>query len=150
MTVKSLPALAAALTIALAACSQDPSGAVQAQAQAAEEPAAPVSSIRDVTVAEADALIASEAPVTIIDVRTPGEFAEGHIEGAANINLRDPDFAEQIAALDPEGSYVLHCKSGARSARALEIMKEQGFADIAHMSEGFDGWQASGKAVVQP
>lgn len=138
--------IAIAAGLAVTGCAQ------QADASAAEgaaiEESAPSSSIRDVSVAKADALIA-DAAVTVLDVRTPGEFAEGHIEGAVNVDLRAEDFAEQLAKLDPDQTYLLHCKSGARSAQALEVMKEQGFDDVAHMNDGFDAWAASGKAVAR-
>lgn len=139
--------LALALATALAACAQ-PAGEPAAEEVAVDD-SAPAGSIREVSVAEAGALIAADPGVTVLDVRTPGEFAEGHIEGAVNVDLRNPAFAEELAKLDPEGSYLLHCKSGTRSTQALEVMKEQGFDDVAHMSEGFDSWKASGLATAR-
>lgn len=149
MTSTRTTALALTLTLAavLGGCAPAMGEAVAEETQSEE--VAPASSIRNVSVAEADALIGGDAPVTVLDVRTPGEFAAGHIEGAVNVDFRSPDFAEQLAKLDPGQTYVLHCKSGTRSAQALEVMKEQGFADIAHMNEGFDGWQESGKAIAR-
>lgn len=67
---------------------------------------------------------------TIIDVRTPEEFAAGHVAGAININVEAPDFDEQIAALDAEDAYLVYCRSGRRSALAADQMAEAGFTDI--------------------
>ena len=67
---------------------------------------------------------------TVIDVRTPEEFAAGHVAGAININVEAPDFGEQIAALDAEDAYLVYCRSGRRSAVAADEMAEAGFTDI--------------------
>jgi phage shock protein E len=58
----------------------------------------------------------------LIDVRTPAEFAEGHLEGAINIPVELPTFAAQVAELDPDLEYLVYCRSGRRSAVAIEIM----------------------------
>ncbi|MEE4152830.1 MAG: rhodanese-like domain-containing protein [Erythrobacter sp.] len=111
--------------------------------------AAPLAAVRDVSVAEADALVRSGAKLIVLDVRTPGEFARSHIAGAVNLDFSSPDFAERLAQLDPDARYLLHCKSGTRSAAALAVMREQGFRDIAHMSKGFDAWRTAGMAVAR-
>lgn len=67
---------------------------------------------------------------TVIDVRTPEEFAAGHVAGAININVEAADFDEQIAALDAEDAYLVYCRSGRRSALAADQMAEAGFTDI--------------------
>jgi rhodanese-related sulfurtransferase len=67
---------------------------------------------------------------TIIDVRTPEEFAAGHVAGAININVEAPDFDEQIASLDAEDAYLVYCRSGRRSALAADQMAKAGFTDI--------------------
>lgn len=135
------------LAIGAAACSKAPEPSV---GESEPEPAAASAgrgSVRDVSVAEAHKLISGDAPARVIDVRTPGEFAQGHIASAINLDVTDPGFVRQLARLDPAATYVLHCKSGTRSAKALELMRARGFRDIAHMSEGFDAWRASGMAI---
>ena len=67
----------------------------------------------------------------IIDVRTPQEFEQAHVVGAANIDVEAPDFADRIAELDPEQLYLVYCRTGNRSAIAAAQMAEAGFADIA-------------------
>jgi rhodanese-related sulfurtransferase len=66
----------------------------------------------------------------IIDVRTPAEYAAGHIAGAQNIDVEAADFASKIATLDKEAPYLLYCRSGRRSAIAAEEMAKAGFTDI--------------------
>ena len=83
----------------------------------------------------------------IIDVRTPTEFAAGHIEDAVNIDFRASDFSERIADLDPAGTYLIHCKSGARSAPARDEMTQENLRIIWNMEDGFDGWKAAGYPV---
>jgi phage shock protein E len=63
---------------------------------------------------------------TVIDVRTPEEFADGHVEGALLIDISAPDFAERVAELDPEGEYLVYCRSGNRSAQAVAAMRDTG------------------------
>ncbi|MGM0385561.1 MAG: rhodanese-like domain-containing protein [Actinomycetota bacterium] len=74
--------------------------------------------------------------VTIVDVRTPQEFADGHIAGSVNINVGDPDFAQQVAELDPEGTYAVYCRSGNRSRTAMAAMQDAGLADIFGLEGG--------------
>lgn len=69
-------------------------------------------------------------PPTIIDVRTPVEFASGHLEGAVNFDFQASDFTERIAALERTGSYVVYCRSGNRSGQAQSHMKFIGFVDV--------------------
>ena len=67
---------------------------------------------------------------TVIDVRTPEEYASGHIAGAMNIPVEASDFGDRIAELDRSGSYLLYCRSGRRSALAANLMAEAGFGDL--------------------
>ena len=55
---------------------------------------------------------------TVIDIRTPKEFAEGHIEGAVNINYFDKTFLEKISKFDKEEPLFLYCRSGNRTSSA--------------------------------
>ncbi len=66
----------------------------------------------------------------IIDVRTPAEFTEGHLDGALNIDVQSADFDDQIAALDPDEDYLVYCQSGNRSAAAIDRMDDAGFTDL--------------------
>jgi rhodanese-related sulfurtransferase len=84
------------------------------------------------TVSPTDAVAMIESgDRTVIDVRTPGEFAQAHVVGALNIDVEGPDFADRIAELDPDEPYLVYCRSGNRSALAAAQMAEAGIADIA-------------------
>lgn len=106
--VIALLALAATLTIS--ACSSD-----DTTKQAS--PPAP---------GRASAERALEQRATVIDVRTPEEYAEGHIEGAELINFRGDAFTSEIAALDSKTTYVVYCRTGNRSAKAATQMRALG------------------------
>jgi phage shock protein E len=67
----------------------------------------------------------------VVDVRTPAEYAAGHIAGAQNIDVEAADFGSKISTLDKEASYLVYCRSGRRSAIAAEEMVKAGFTDIA-------------------
>lgn len=82
----------------------------------------------------------------IIDVRTPEEFALGHLKGAVNIDFNASDFDQSIKSLDPKDKYLIYCRSGNRSSQALKRMQEYGFNNIidlgsvesASLSTGID------------
>ena len=70
------------------------------------------------------------ANTVIIDVRTPAEFAEGHVEGSINLDLESGQFEAELPNLDPAQPYIVYCRSGRRSGVAVEIMKASGFTQI--------------------
>lgn len=80
--------------------------------------------------------------LTLIDVRKPEEFQSGFIKSAVLIELTAADFQERIGKLDRKGRYLLYCRSGARSARAMKIMKEFGFETVFNLAGGIRRWQA--------
>ena len=63
----------------------------------------------------------------ILDVRTPGEVAEGYLEGALFVDFMADDFADKIVELDKTADYIVHCRSGNRSGQAIVIMADLGF-----------------------
>jgi rhodanese-related sulfurtransferase len=70
------------------------------------------------------------ANTVIIDVRTPAEYAEGHVEGSINLDLESGQFEAELPNLDPAQPYIVYCRSGRRSGVAVEIMKASGFTQI--------------------
>lgn len=103
-----------------------------------------------VQVAPADgaALIESMgAELTVIDVRTPGEFAAGHLEGAVNMDVEGGQFSALIADLPTDGAYMVYCQSGRRSALAAQAMIDAGFTQVYDLG-GIADWQAAGLPVV--
>ena len=92
---------------------------------------------------------ASAATQTIIDVRTPQEFAAGHLDGAINIDIYNANFADEIGKLGKAGSYVLYCRSGSRAGQAQSFMQEQGFADVTNGGAMEAAAQTLGKDIVK-
>lgn len=102
-----------------------------------------------VTPAEVAKLIA-EKKATILDIRTPEEFAEGHIPDAVNIDYMSDDFARKIAALDKTKTYVVHCGAGSRSTKSLPALEQAGLKSVLHLQQGFKGWQSAGQPIEKP
>ena len=89
--------------------------------------------------------------VVVLDVRTPEEYAAGHISGAVNIDVNDPTFARRVAALERSGRYLVHCSANVpngRSARAMSTMTDLGFADLENLVGGFAAWTSAGGEIV--
>lgn len=91
---------------------------------------------------------AQEAGVVLLDVRTAGEFAAGHIEGAINIDVEGMTFEGEIANLDKSTTYAIYCQSGRRSRIAVETMTEAGFTKLFNLDQGIGSWQSAGLPVV--
>ena len=70
---------------------------------------------------------------TVIDVRTPQEFAELHLVAARNIDFRSASFRDQIEPLDRSGRYYLYCRTGNRSGQAAALMSKMGFGDVINI-----------------
>jgi rhodanese-related sulfurtransferase len=78
--------------------------------------------------------------VVILDVRTPEETAAGKIEGAIEINVKDPSFDEKIQALDKDKTYLVYCRSGIRSVTSCGKMSDQGFKNLYNLVGGYTAW----------
>lgn len=74
----------------------------------------------------------------LVDVRTPEEFAEGHLENAKNINWYDQNFADNFSAVDKDKTIYVYCKMGGRSAKAQEKLKSLGFNHVVNLEGGYD------------
>ena len=144
-----LAAVAAALLLlGAAACSDDDDAGAAAPAAETSGTAVSAAGVRVVSPDEAATLLAADPAPSVIDVRTPEEFEEGHIEGAVLIDVTSPDFAERVAELDRDQPYVLYCRSGNRSVTARQVLADLGFADVADIEGGITAWVAEGQPVV--
>lgn len=94
--------------------------------------------------------VALDSSTVVIDVRTPTEFAAGHLEGAVNIDVQSPDFEAQVSALDPSGTYYVYCRSGNRSAQAIDRMEAAGFTALVNGGSVAQASDATRIAVVTP
>jgi len=95
------------------------------------------------------ATLAESRDIQVVDVRTPDEFASGHIAGAVNIPVQSPDFAERVDDLDPNATYAVYCRSGNRSQPAVAAMHSAGIDRIYELSSGTRGWVSAGRQLVQ-
>ncbi|MEN9740735.1 MAG: hypothetical protein RLZ72_1001 [Actinomycetota bacterium] len=84
----------------------------------------------------------------IIDVRTPDEFASGHVDGAVNIDWEGATFADEVAALDKHGTYLLYCRSGNRAGQAKAAMEQMGFTHVTNLGGYQDAANATGLPLV--
>lgn len=83
----------------------------------------------------------------LVDVRTPAEFATGHIPGAVNIDVKNGTFDSELDKLPKNQPVLVYCRSGMRSATAAKRMAEKGFLEIYEMKGGMLQWQAEGRAT---
>jgi rhodanese-related sulfurtransferase len=136
--------LVALAAVALAGCgSSSTDGAATGAATETGETSAVVLSSPE----EAQALIDS-GDVKLLDVRTPEEFAAGHIAGAENIDFYAADFAGRLDALDQGERYVVYCRSGNRSGQATALMAGKGFGSVTDVDGGIVAWEAAGLPTV--
>ncbi|MEI8237856.1 MAG: rhodanese-like domain-containing protein [Actinomycetota bacterium] len=113
---------------------------------ASSSPAA--SATTAVTPAEGKQLIDSMgASLTVIDVRTPAEYAAGHLANALNLDLEGGMFSKGIATLTKGAAYMVYCHSGRRSAIAASTMAAAGFTKVYDLG-GVAAWQAAGLPLV--
>ena len=135
----------------VASCSDDSNSEPQAavtETETSDDTAAPAEAaagIRLVSAADGAAIQADPPDnLVVLDVRTPEEFDEAHIDGAVLVDFYDPDFAEQLAELDPDVPYLLYCRSGNRSGQTAAIMEQLGFIDVADVDGGIVAWGEAG------
>ncbi len=95
---------------------------------------------------EAQKIIQNEKAV-VIDVRTPAEYADGHIHGAKNFDIYDSSFENSIRELKPGTIYIINCQSGGRSSKACAKMQELGFVGVMNLEGGITAWKKAGFQV---
>jgi rhodanese-related sulfurtransferase len=103
--------------------------------------------IEDIDVSAAARLIEETPDLVIIDIRTPGEFSQGHIPNAINIDFMAQDFKSKISVLDRKKTYLTHCQSGGRSGQSLSLFNELGFTRLRHLESGFAAWKKAGLPI---
>jgi len=101
---------------------------------------------RNVSVAEAKAMIESNPSLLILDVSSEGEYAQGHMKGAINIPLSD--LPGRIGEFDVNSPILVYCRTGRRSAQACSALVERGFTKVHNMEGGLLAWVDSGYPVV--
>jgi rhodanese-related sulfurtransferase len=91
----------------------------------------------------------AESGVVTLDVRTPGEFNEGHVEGAQLIDFQSGNFENDIATLDKSKTYAVYCRSGSRSGQAVKVMSDAGFTSVYNLNGGVIDWTIAGLPLVK-
>lgn len=94
------------------------------------------------SVTEVSSQMKSNKKIQLLDVRTPEEYAEGHLDNAININVNNPTFGKEISNLDKSQPVIVYCLSGGRSAKAAAKLKEKGYK-VYDMSGGIMKWRAA-------
>ena len=94
--------------------------------------------IMEITVSELSNKLKHNDSIEIIDVREPAEYEICHLEEATLIPLGELE--ENLADLDKDKQYVIHCKMGGRSAKAVELMQEYGFKNVVNLNGGITAW----------
>lgn len=93
--------------------------------------------------------VISDSTVTRLDVRTAEEYAEGHIEGALNIDVLADGFEQKAEqALAKDKTVALYCRSGRRSKKAANILSSKGY-QVVELNTGYQGWTGAGQPVVK-
>jgi rhodanese-related sulfurtransferase len=105
------------------------------------------STATDLNVSEFSSKV-TEAGIITLDVRTPGEFNEGHIEGAQLIDFQSGNFENEIATLDKSKTYAVYCRSGNRSGQAVKVMSDAGFSNLYNLNGGVIDWANAGLPLV--
>ena len=101
------------------------------------------------TVGPQDWIADSQASgAVIVDVRTPAEFAAGHVQGAINIDVDGATFDADIAKLDKNVTYTVYCHSGRRSGIATGKMGDAGFTHVVNLQGGIADLQSSGATIT--
>lgn len=86
--------------------------------------------------------------VQLVDVRTPKEFAQGHIKNALNINYFSENFADSLQLLDKDKPVYIYCRSGKRSGKSISKFKEAGFNTIYELDGGLLNWRSGGLKTI--
>jgi rhodanese-related sulfurtransferase len=85
----------------------------------------------------------------ILDIRTPEEFRDGHLEGAINVDFRSGNFPNEIDRLDKIKTYFVYCRTGNRSYDAVALMGPLGFRSIVRLEGDITGWKSAGLPIVK-
>lgn len=104
---------------------------------------------KQVTSEEFAKQIEKNTTAPIIDVRTPEEFQEGHLQNAKNINFYSETFEKEILLLDKKQTVFIYCRSGGRSTSAANKMIELGFTDIVELDNGFLEWSSQNRPMTK-
>jgi rhodanese-related sulfurtransferase len=78
----------------------------------------------------------------VLDVRTPEEYQNEHLENAKLLDVKSSDFEDKLENLDKDKEYFIYCKAGVRGCKACELMQKHGFEKVINISGGIDKWKS--------
>src|SRR5574341_1621824 len=117
--------------------------------------------VKESTPQQAREILQANSDAVYVDVRTEGEFARGHPQGAINIPVAfpdpargmvmNPDFVKVVESHFPkEKRIIVGCQAGPRSNAAAGLLQQAGYQDVANMIGGFGGMRGPSGNVVAP
>ncbi len=112
----------------------------------AEMPWAMLTSVPFIQEIDVDTLESCSTGTIVVDVRELEEYEQGHVPGA--INLPQADLASRLDELPRDCPLVLICRSGARSLRAAQFLRQVGFEQVANVQGGTEAWRVAGKPLA--
>lgn len=127
-----------AKAIRIARGEQTKAAAVQARAEGG---------FKEIGVSDFEKRRAKKAPV--LDVRSPEEFAKGHVTGAINLNIHSPDFPAKVAQFDKKKPILVNCHVGSRGAIAAAELSRLGFKNVFNLEGGLDAWEKAGHEAAK-
>lgn len=98
----------------------------------------------NISVKEANMMLSSANDIVLIDVRTPEEFAQGHVANARNIDFRAPDFATKVQSLPHDKTLIVYCRSGNRSGQSMQVFSHFGYRNVKNVVGGISAWESVG------
>ncbi|CCY03319.1 rhodanese-like protein [Prevotella sp. CAG:924] len=105
--------------------------------------------VKDVHTDEFATIISDTSKIQLVDVRTPEEYAEGHLERAVNIDVNDSTFLQHATASLEKGKTVaVYCRSGKRSALAASLLAKQGY-NVINLLGGILAWKEDRRPIVK-
>lgn len=127
-------------------------GTAWAGEPAPAQPAPPAAAATSVPTISQDALLQHQKMhgdhLFVLDVRTPQEFAEGHVPGA--VNITHDQLASRLAEVPKDKDVVLYCRSGRRAAMAADVLQANGYERLSHLEGDMQAWVANGRPVAKP
>ncbi len=96
---------------------------------------------------QVSSMLLKDKKIIVLDVRTAEEFSYGHIKGALNIDIRQPDAFSKIDKLNKNAKYIVHCRTNHRSGIAVNHMIQSEFKNIYQMMDGWSGWSMNNLPV---
>lgn len=98
---------------------------------------------------EFDAKIKQTPSYIVLDVRTPEEYGNGHLDGATNIDFRNPNFTSNTKVINKNKAVFVYCLSGGRSSAAAKVLADEGFKNVYELKGGMTKWLAANKPTVK-